>query len=193
MKNDGPLHLAQEYFDRQYDGDDDPWQFDTSWYERRKYAVTLASLPEKRYVRALEPGCANGALTELLAGRCDELIAFDLLPGPVDRARRRLADREHVRVEQESFPSWWPGGSGDLVVWSEVAYYLTPAGSREALRGLRAWLQPEGTVVAVHWTRRTNYPRHGAEIVPWLDAAPWLTRTVRHTDEEFDLGVWRRG
>ena len=49
------------YFADMYAGDDDPWGFDDRWYERRKYALTVAMLPDPRYRRALEPGCANGA------------------------------------------------------------------------------------------------------------------------------------
>ena len=36
----------------------DPWRAG-SWYERRKRAVVLASLPRERYRRAFEPGCGD--------------------------------------------------------------------------------------------------------------------------------------
>jgi len=62
-----PLAMHDAYFVRMYATDPDPWGFDSSWYEQRKYALTLAALPERRYERAVEPGCANGALTALLA------------------------------------------------------------------------------------------------------------------------------
>ena len=35
----------------------------TRWYEQRKYAVTLAALPQRRYATAYEPGCSIGVLT----------------------------------------------------------------------------------------------------------------------------------
>jgi hypothetical protein len=41
--------LRDAYFDRMYDDTDDPWQLSTRWYERRKYAITLALLPDRRY------------------------------------------------------------------------------------------------------------------------------------------------
>lgn len=34
-----------DYFASMYARDPDPWGFDTTWYERRKYALTLAALP----------------------------------------------------------------------------------------------------------------------------------------------------
>jgi LmbE family N-acetylglucosaminyl deacetylase len=52
----------------------DPWRAG-SWYERRKRAVVLASLPRERYRRAFEPGCGTGELTRELAARCDAVLA----------------------------------------------------------------------------------------------------------------------
>lgn len=98
----------------------------------------------------------------------------------------------HVEVLRRRFPTWWPPGCGDLVVWSELAYYLTGAGATLALSGLERWLEPNGELMAVHYLGETNYPRRGVDIAPWLDAVPFLRRVAAHRDERFDLGVWRR-
>ena len=36
-------------FDDMYARSDDPWGFTSRWYERRKYAISLAMLPQERY------------------------------------------------------------------------------------------------------------------------------------------------
>ena len=36
---------GRSYFEEMYRASDDPWEFGTSPYEQRKYAVTVASLP----------------------------------------------------------------------------------------------------------------------------------------------------
>jgi SAM-dependent methyltransferase len=185
-------HHGLGYFERLYDEDADPWGFDRRWYERRKYGLTLALLPRARYRRAVEPGCANGTLTELLADRCDEVLAYDAVPAAVERARERLADRPNVHVVEALFPGYWPPGSGDLVVWSEIAYYLTTEGADAALRALARWLEPGGTLVAVHYTGETDYPRSGRSIGRWLDGATFLRRVSTLDDEEFSAGVWER-
>lgn len=187
-----PLHKERSYFEAMYFERVDPWGFDHRWYERRKYAITVACLPQPRYVRAFEPGCSNGALTELLAERCDTIVATDLLGQVVNRARSRLAGRHGISVEVGDFPTDWPDGTGDLVVWSEIAYYLTEAGSVQALDGLESWLRPSGDLVSVHWLGDTDYPRRGADIASWLDGVEWLDRLVGLRDEQFELGVWRR-
>ncbi len=59
----------RQYFVDLYASDPDPWRLATSWYERRKYALTVDALPNERYRRAFEPGCSIGVLSELLAPR----------------------------------------------------------------------------------------------------------------------------
>ena len=184
--------MPHGYFTGMYDGSPDPWGFDDRWYEQRKFAITMASLPKQRYRRAVEPGCSNGALTERLATRCDALTAFDFVDEAVARCCERMASDPSVEVLVESFPAYWPPGTGDLVVWSEVAYYLSGESADAALAGAEAWLEPGGHLVAVHYTGTTNYPRTGHEIAPWLDGAGFLERRCRHVDDEFELGVWER-
>jgi hypothetical protein len=184
--------MPYEYFRAMYDGAPDPWGFDDRWYEVRKFAITMACLPRPRYRRGLEPGCSNGALTERLAQRCHELIAFDFVDDVVQRCRSRMASHTGVEVVRESFPQYWPPGHGDLVVWSEVAYYLAGPQAEGALAGLERWLEVGGHLVAVHYTGATSYPRRGADIAPWLDGADFLERRCEHVDDEFEVGVWER-
>ncbi|WP_431473403.1 PIG-L deacetylase family protein [Ornithinimicrobium sp. W1665] len=57
--------------------EEDPWEVRTSWYERRKRALTLAALPHERYAVGVEVGCSVGALADDLLGRCDAVVAVD--------------------------------------------------------------------------------------------------------------------
>ncbi|WP_420452876.1 SAM-dependent methyltransferase [Ilumatobacter sp.] len=184
--------MPTSYFESVYCSDPDPWGFETSRYEQRKYDITVAVLPQDRYRRGLEPGCANGVLTERLAERCDELFAFDHMAEPISRARRRMADHDHVHVLEAVFPTYLPAGRGDLVVWSEVAYYLDERDAQRALQALERWLEPGGTLVAVHYTGETNYPRTARQVHDSLDDVAWLERHCTHDDAGFSLGVWRR-
>ncbi len=181
-----------QYFHTIYAEDRDPWGFEVRWYERRKFALTLALLPKPRYACAFEPGCANGALTELLQARCDRVVAYELVPEVAMRARERLAAHSHVDVRAGAIPRDWPDQRLDLVVLSEIAYYLTTPGRDRALWELERSLEHGGDVVAVHYTGVTDYPMRGEEVGAWLDGVPWLDRLVDHTDPQFVAGVWRR-
>ena len=61
----------REHFDAFYDRHEDPWGFESRWYEQRKRDVLMASLPHRRLGRVLEIGCATGLLTAELTLRAD--------------------------------------------------------------------------------------------------------------------------
>jgi trans-aconitate methyltransferase len=184
--------LPTRYFESIYASEPDPWGFASRWYETRKYAITLASLPREQYARGFEPGCANGVLTALLAPRCARLLATDVVPACVERARAHTRLLGNVDVREMAIPDVWPEERFDLVVLSEVLYYLSPAGLAEVLARLDASLAPGGHVISVHWTGRTNYPMTGADVEARLAAHPRWTRLTRHVDPSFLLSVHER-
>jgi protein-L-isoaspartate O-methyltransferase len=187
-----PLHLGRPYFERQYARDPDPWGFESSRYEHAKYEHTIAMLPRARFRRGFEPGCANGVLTARLAARCDELVATEIVSDAAERARLRLAGLGHVTVQERPFPTWWPPGRGDLVVWSEIAYYCSVAGLEVAVDHLDRWLESGGTMLAVHYTGTTDYPLTAHEVHARLDRAPFLLPRARHQADMYEIACWDR-
>jgi SAM-dependent methyltransferase len=185
--------LGPGYFDAMYEAAPDPWGFEDRWYEQRKYAISLAQLPDRRYRRAFEPGCSIGVLTAMLAGRCDRLLSWDVAAGAVQAAARRTCDLPNVRVERRQIPHEWPEGRFDLIVFSEVLYYLGDRDLEQALDyGVHA-LEPGGTLLAVHWRHPvTDYPRSGDDVHRVLAARPGLARLVSHQEEDFLAEVYRR-
>jgi len=120
---DGVPRVDPRSFDRMYQDDDDPWRFASSPYERDKYRTTIESLGSARYARCFEPACSIGVLTALLAGRADEVVACDASSRAIAKATTRLADATNVQWVTAPIPEWWPSGSFDLIVLSELGYY----------------------------------------------------------------------
>ncbi len=116
------MTLPADYFDQIYAENADPWGFASRWYEQRKYAMTLASLPAARYRSGLEVGCSIGVLTAQLAPRCSSLVAIDPSATALAAAQTRVPPS--VRLIRGAVPDDWPQGAYDLVVLSEVCYYL---------------------------------------------------------------------
>jgi LmbE family N-acetylglucosaminyl deacetylase len=144
-------HDAEAVFDGVHNGAADPWNYAGSWYERRKRALTLAALPAESYRRGLEVGCSIGALTAALADRCLDLLAVDASGTAVRRARHLLAGRPRVQVEQRVLPGSWPDGSFDLVVVSEVGYYLSREELAQLWDRIEASVHPGGALLLCHW------------------------------------------
>jgi protein-L-isoaspartate O-methyltransferase len=148
-------------------------------------------LPDQRYGRGLEVGCSIGVLTAALAPRCDDLLAIDLAPAAVERARARLAGLDQVRVEVGDIGEAVPSGPFDLIVLSEVGYYLTLAHLRDVLNRLEAELAPGGTLVACHWRHHVgDYPLTGDQVHRVLARDTRLTRVVAHEEADFLLDVY---
>ena len=168
--------VLAESFERLYAASPDPWDYDSSAYERDKYAATLAALDGRRYARALEVGCSIGAFSELLAGRCAALTALDFSSRAIALARARLCEHAHVSVLEASFPEQVPRGRWDLVVCSEVLYYLDRPTLDQATGWLRERLREGATVLAVDWRGpTTTEPHDGDEVHDLLRArlAAW--------------------
>ena len=154
--------LGRDYFEGLYAESGDPWDFETSEYEQKKYARTLAVLGGRTFRRALEAGASIGVFTEMLASRCDELLAVDVSERAVAAARRRLTRRRHVRVERRTLPEEMPHGPFDLIVASEVLYYFPREEMLTVLQGFERELARGGILLAVHWRRKTEtYPLQG--------------------------------
>ena len=69
-----------------YRANTDPWGFGNSPYEQAKYTDTVAALPKASYESAFEVDCSLGVLTQLLATRCQHLLAVDIAEVPLERA-----------------------------------------------------------------------------------------------------------
>lgn len=184
--NDQPLHSS--YFDQMYAANPDPWDFAGRWYENRKRAITMASLPRPRFRRAFEPGCSIGLLSELLADRCDELITADISDAAVRSARTRLADRKSVDVQLLQVPEQWPDGWFDLIVVSEIAYYCNESGAELLGRKAAASLTGDGVLVLCHWLHPVaDYPLAGDFAQRAVRDASGLRCLGCHEEEDFRL------
>ncbi|MCH8560799.1 bifunctional PIG-L family deacetylase/class I SAM-dependent methyltransferase [Nesterenkonia sp. DZ6] len=127
----------------------DPWGVTTRWYEQRKYGLTMAVLPRARYSRAFEPGCSIGGVTELLAQRCDEVLATDISGSALHVAAQRVV-AENVTFRHASIEDW-PAGRLDLIMISELAYYLSDSQWAAVLARASQTLESGGHLVSVHW------------------------------------------
>jgi LmbE family N-acetylglucosaminyl deacetylase len=143
---------ADDALDRLHRDHPDPWGVDTRWYERRKRALLLAALPRERFRSALEIGCSTGALTAALAERSDRVLGVDRSVAALAAARQRLADLPHAEVADLDVPHAWPDeGTFDLVVVSEVGYFLSPSALDDLVDRVASGLARDGVVVLCHW------------------------------------------
>lgn len=150
--------LGPGYFETLYGVNGDPWEFASSPYEAAKYAATLSVLPRTLYANALELGCSIGVLTHSLAARCARLLATDVAETALSQARVRCAALPQVVFERRDLITEFPAGHFDLILVSEVGYYLSQADLDGLRAAIASALLPGGDLLLVHYTGVTNYP-----------------------------------
>lgn len=155
-----PTRVA--HFEALYGGSADPWNFEASAYERDKYAATLAALNGRQYRNAIEIGCSIGVLSALLAERCDRFLGVELNATAAQRARERLSHMLSARVLVAEVPKTWPKDSYDLVVLSEILYFLSGNEIEQVAGHIARDLEPGGDCVLVNWLGNTDTELDGA-------------------------------
>lgn len=183
-------------FDALYMHNPDPWQFLTSEYEKNKYAATLSCLPQPHYRRAIEAGCSIGVLTARLLSRCDQVIGLDISSVAIDLARARNRHIPQIQFRQAQLPEAWPEETADLIVLSEILYFLDPAQIDQlASRVARSW-EKNGDCVLVNFSGDTQQALQGGEAETiFCEAISRYTRVdciLSQSHEKYSLMVLTR-
>ncbi|PZS05115.1 MAG: SAM-dependent methyltransferase [Pseudonocardiales bacterium] len=174
----------------------DPWSVRTSWYETRKAAILLASLPDATYRLAWEPGCSIGGLTTQLAARCERVVASDASPRALAAAAAATDRLPNVELEVQVLPRDRPNlrpGSVDLVVFGEFLYYVPPDDIDAILDIAADLLRTGGDLACIHWRPRPHDGwQSGVEVNGQVAADTRWADLVHHVDADFTLDVRRR-
>ncbi len=184
---------SDDSLDRLHRAEPDPWGVDERRYERRKRALSLAMLPRDRFARGLEIGCSVGALTADLAPHCDALVALDSSSSAVESARGRLAagrSTGQVEVRLADVPAEWPEGVFDLIVVSEIGYFLSPRDLDELAERIEGSLAPDGVLLLCHWRHRVvGWPLNGGQVHAAVEKAQLRPVQARYSERDFEALV----
>ncbi len=134
---------------------EDPYGYFSHPHELEKQDRAGKMLSDRRYSRALEIGCAEGAFTRRLAACCDSVLAVDISTTALARARDRLGANKNVQFMRANVRELNVSGGWDLIVVSEVLYYLDkdilPVDAFDRLLArLAALLVPGGRILVLH-------------------------------------------
>lgn len=191
-----PQSVGPEFFEAIFARDLDPWGFETSEYERAKYADTLHHLPRARYHCGLEIGCATGVLSGLLADRCQQFLGVDFSEIALAEARRKHAARDRLAFARLHFPLEAPAGRYDLIVLSEVLYFMTSTDVAATAAVVSRLAEPGATLMLVHWLGQSkDHVLSGDEAVETFVAAAtdFAAVTARVIREGYRLDVLATG
>lgn len=177
---------SRRHHEQFYGAADDPYGFDTKPFEQAKYDELLGALPDGRYARALEVGCAEGAFTERLATRCDTVVGADISEVAIERARARFAGRPEIELQRRTLPLDFPDGTFDAIVCSDVVYLWERGIVETGLSTMVDRLRPGGALVLLHYLGTFGQPMHANDVHDLalkLGAAAGLEHPVGYVHE----------
>jgi SAM-dependent methyltransferase len=184
--------LPDETLERLHQRQQDPWGVESRWYERRKRQLMLSMLPRERFRHALELGCSIGALAEDLAKRCDRLLAVDSSTSALAAASRRLAGLPGTAVARLDIPYEWPESDDfDLVVVSEVGYFLSPLALEELVRRVAESMTPDGVLILCHWRHSIEgWVMDAAQVHAGFERGGLAPVQARYADRDVEILVF---
>jgi SAM-dependent methyltransferase len=120
-------------------------------------------------------------------------VTLDFSPTAVRLARKRLASLDNVQALIGRIPEDLPSGRFDLVVASEVLYYLTKAELDATVEWIGSALRRGGRLVCVHWRRPGPERPLSAEAVhATVDEASTLIWMKSDSTDDYLLDILER-
>jgi SAM-dependent methyltransferase len=181
----GPGH-----FQRIYAANEDPWNYWHSDYERAKRDAAIGALAGRRFRCGVEVGCSIGRLTRRLADSCGQLLGLDFIDAALTAALGTCAQQPWVSFRNVQVPLGWPEGEFDLIVLSEMLYFLSPEDSLKLVGLCKRSLAPDGVILLVNWLDKSpDDPCSGDEAAArFIDASRnWLKVTFNQRTERYRL------
>jgi hypothetical protein len=88
-------------------------------------------------------------------------------------------------------PGEWPDRAFDLIVLSEVLYFLSKRDVGAVAERVRSTLDPNGLVLLVNWRGRSGDPCTGDEAAQlFIDrSSAWLEPTVQYQGDRYRLDL----
>jgi SAM-dependent methyltransferase len=196
---DAPTGGKLEHFERMYEGGDEPWSFSARGVETLRHerlaAMVRTLVDGRRDARVLDLGCSLGQLTARLATLPAQVVALDLSPTAVSRAREQL----RAQSAAQRLPLFAAGSateiplarsSFDVVLASDGLYswQLVPA---ERAAEIHETLKPGGHVILTEHMRPKRFPEYVGEV----RASPLTIVEVTYSGDRpcYQFESWLKG
>jgi SAM-dependent methyltransferase len=145
---DSPARGRAE-LNHEFEPREDPWDYATVSCQRDRIRSEVEMLDAvcgaSGFGNALEVGCAEGIFTEMLAPRCESLLAVDISRVALNRAKLRLSGHERIRFAEWDLRVDRMPDTYDLIVMIHALEYIrNPLYVRRARAKLVDALRPGG-------------------------------------------------
>jgi 2-polyprenyl-3-methyl-5-hydroxy-6-metoxy-1,4-benzoquinol methylase len=197
-------YRMKRYFERRFAAED-TWRLDSSEYEQTRLDTIISAIGDAPVNRILEVGCAEGHLTRRLAALGAEIVGLDISERAIAKARDRCRGMRNITFACRDVASAELDGTFDLILATEVLYYLIHRHGDDDLafvcRKLANAMRPNGLLVTTNWfdplapqSMAMEARIHQACMAPGLVAVSRTTHsgTVNERIISFNLALFRK-
>jgi 2-polyprenyl-3-methyl-5-hydroxy-6-metoxy-1,4-benzoquinol methylase len=137
-------------FEKKFRAEIDPWNYTHSKFEQFKRLTLLRACGPSKRARILELGCAIGETSRRLGRISLRLLAVDGSRTALAEAVRRTPHSGHITFRYAKLPEQMPRGQFDVIVVSELIYYLRQHQLKSLADRLISALAPGGMMVILN-------------------------------------------
>ncbi|MBB3950355.1 bifunctional PIG-L family deacetylase/class I SAM-dependent methyltransferase [Aureimonas jatrophae] len=186
-----------EHFSRLYRGGRDFWGVRDQPYEVAKREAAAAFLGDWRGARGQELGCGEGFLAARLlgAGAVREMLGIDLDPTIIERANQTHGSLPGARFRQGRMPDDFPDDPFDLLVVSEMLYFLNEPEIADLVERMSRRARPGARCLLVNYLGPTETPLGGDAAADFLRASAsgrWRPLRSERRPDGFRLDLLER-
>jgi SAM-dependent methyltransferase len=182
--------------DRIYRSLKDPWNFESSAYERERFAILLDEVRKYPHRSILEVGCAEGVFTHMLTHHSPDITGIDVSPTAIGRARERHPAPRFVATSLDDFH---PGRRFDLVVCAETLYYMKDVeGAIRKLSSVGRWcvvsyLRRESKRLDAYFREMPSAEVREVRVGSGISGGTMIVAAWENPDRLAPVGVEQRG
>lgn len=134
----------------------DPYLTTIDEKEIIKLEKSFDLVKDSRYKNILDIGCGEGYLVEKLIPLADRIVALDISKLALQRAEKRIRKDAHIDFIQKDILKYKPGENFDLIICSEILYYLQLEDVKTIAGKLIEWISPNGKLLLVNVYSKTE-------------------------------------
>jgi SAM-dependent methyltransferase len=134
---------SRKHFEKLYSGTArDAWRYEQGEFTRLRFDMLAEMLPQASIGAVLEVGCAEGHFTRILALRAKQVVACDISELAIQRSKQNCLGLRNVQFIRADVRKGLPIGFFDLILCSDVLYYLSKKEAVHVLESFARSLRP---------------------------------------------------